>query len=300
MKSKCQAHTDSNTSTESMPTFSSTKPPSAVQCAALAAGMALDGQPLEPPRFHHVNWEVGRRFKASEDPDRTRKAWAPPSFTQRNPILQHEKMSVEELVLPCKPADSSFARIVRGALSEEDCAELIRAVNVKGFTPALLNIGPGIQQLRPEFRDGFRVIVDSPPLSAWLLEVLRPYLPGTMDGCKLQSLNERCRFLCYTPGQEFSDHFDACFTHPSTGASSYVTVQLYLHDVPQESGGATTFLFKAPGDDVPCQPGAGSVLIFTQDLLHKGSLLKSGLKYTFRTEAMYIGTPLREREGCGR
>lgn len=295
-----KAHTNSSTRTESMLTFNSTKPPSAAQCAELAADMALAGQPLEVPTFHHVNWKVGQYFKASQDPDRTCEAWTPPSFTQRNPMLQHERMSVDEIVLPCKPADSSFARIVRGALDEEDCAELIRAVNVKGFTPALLNVGRGMQQLRPDCRDGFRVIVDSPPLTAWLLEVLRPYLPGTMRGCKLHSLNERCRFLCYTPGQEFSEHFDACFTHPSTGASSYVTVQLYLHDVPQDSGGATTFLFDGPSGQVQCQPGAGSVLIFSQDLLHEGSLLKSGLKYTFRTEAMYIGTPLSERERRGR
>lgn len=38
----------------------------------------------------------------------------------------------------------------------------------QGFTPALLNIGRGEQKLLPSIRDGHRVIVDSPELSAWL------------------------------------------------------------------------------------------------------------------------------------
>jgi hypothetical protein len=229
---------------------------------------------------------VGQRFTAEDDPDRTAEPWQPPDFIQCDPAIRHAALSVEELVLPYKPSSESFARVVRGALSEEDCAAIIRAVNAKGFTPALLNIGGGMQELAPDDRDGFRVIVDSPPLTAWLLEVLRPHLPANFCGRHIVGLNERCRFLCYTPGQEFKEHFDARFTHPRTQASSYVTVQLYLHDVASESGGGTTFLF---GSDpqVKCQPGAGAVLIFSQDLLHEGSLLKDGLKYTFRTEAMY-------------
>lgn len=272
--------------------FTSTRPPSLEESLVLTAGLSLAGGPLEPPCFHHTDWEVGQRFRASDDPDRTSEAWKPPGFVTRDPRVQHAKMSVDELKLPQKPCPESFARIVRGALDEEDCAELISAVNAKGFTPALLNMGRGTQRLNPEARDGFRVIVDSEPLSSWLFEVLRPFLPEVVqdDGecCRLQGLNERCRFLCYTPGQKIGAHYDARFTHPRTMASSCVTVQLYLHDVPVESGGATTFVFNERGvPDLPCQPSAGSLLVFSQDLEHEGSCLRSGLKYTFRTEAMY-------------
>merc|ERR1711972_291829 len=95
------------------------------------------------------------------------------------------------------------------------------------------------------------------------------------------------------PGQEFQAHYDGCFIRPpgcpSSGDASKVTLQLYLHDVPKRSGGATTFLFD-DGTKLPCQPRAGSVLLFTQDdMLHEGSLVRSGLKYTMRTEAMYRG-----------
>ena len=59
--------------------------------------------------------------------------------------------------------------------------------------------------------------------------------------------------------------------------------------MPAANGGATTFLDDEQSSEgaVPCQPRAGSVLLFSQDLLHEGSRVNRGLKYTFRTEAMY-------------
>jgi len=270
--------------------FSSTRPLAAEEGAKFASGLSVAGRSLEPPQFHNVCWQVGQTFSAEDDPDRTIENWQAPNFISKDMTNQQANTSVEELELPWKPFPQSFARVVHNVLSEEDCAALIHAVNVKGFTPALLNVGGGCQQLAPGCRDGFRVTVDSEPLTAWLLEVLRPYLPESLsdgdEAVQLHSLNERCRFLCYTPGQTFAEHHDGRFTHPRTHAVSKVTIQLYLHDVPLENGGATTFLFRG-FPNVPCQPGAGSVLIFTQDLLHEGSLLSKGLKYTFRTEAMY-------------
>jgi len=184
---------------------------------------------------------------------------------------------------------SSFARVARHVLGQDECASLISAVNAKGFTPALLNIGRGMQRLVPGARDGHRVIVDSPELAAWLFQVLLPCLPPELeDGSRLVELNERCRFLCYTPGQQFPAHCDGVFErpedHPHSGDFSYVTVQLYLHDIPTAFGGATAFML--PGKPKH-QPEAGSVLLFSQDLVHEGCLVADGLKYTLRTEAMY-------------
>jgi len=197
------------------------------------------------------------------------------------------KTMVEDVKLPAEATRrGSFARVIHGVLDADDCNSLLRAINAKGFTPALLNIGGGKQQLAPEYRDGFRVIVDSVPLTSYILDVLRPYLPAQLGKSELVSLNDRCRFLCYTPGQEFPEHHDACYKDKK-GNFSTITVQIYLHDVPAEHGGATTFLFDDSDHRVECQPSMGSALIFTQDLLHEGSLLKRGLKYTFRTEAMY-------------
>ncbi|CAE7495121.1 axeA1 [Symbiodinium pilosum] len=200
-----------------------------------------------------------------------------------------------DIDLAVSESGATFARVVFGVLDEVDCADLLRCVNRKGFTPALLNIGNGRQRFEPDIRNGHRAIVDSKELSDYLLEVLRPHLPEVVDGGFLVDLNERCRVLCYTPGQEFGPHYDACFVRPrgspNAGDASMITVQLYLHDVPDSAGGATTFLpgerGVGPKEPLLCQPKAGSVLLFTQNLLHEGSLVTSGLKYTLRTEAMY-------------
>jgi len=246
----------------------------------------LAGTGLQPPRLHPVFWKKGHMFTVADDPDRMHMPWQPPSFIEAaDPKEQATKTTVQELTVK-----SGWARAVRGALTAQQCADLLQRMNAKGFTPALLNIGGGYQQLRTEIRDGHRVLVDSPEIADWLLEVLRPYVPEVIGEYRLVGLNERLRCLCYTPGQVFEEHVDGTyrrpFGHPQEGAKSFITVQVYLHDIPSENGGATTFY---PGTDaqVAHQPEAGSVLLFTQDLPHEGSLVRSGLKYTIRTEVMY-------------
>jgi len=262
-------------------------PPDQAAAEALAESMPpLAGGGLPPPHFHETGWRPGQKFAESDDPDRMPFPWAPPSFLdEADAAEQATQTTVQELAVPI-----GFARSVYGALNQEQCAELLSTINDKGFTPALLNIGRGMQQLDTHVRDGHRVIVDSPEVANWLLEVLRPHLPERLGRLKLVGLNERLRFLCYTPGQSFEEHQDGCYIrprgHPQEGDRSQITVQLYLHDVPEENGGGTTF-FPGKANQVAHQPVAGSVLLFTQNLPHEGSLVKAGLKYTVRTEVMY-------------
>mmetsp|Transcript_50807 Transcript_50807/g.128129 ORF Transcript_50807/g.128129 Transcript_50807/m.128129 type:complete len:314 (-) Transcript_50807:175-1116(-) len=280
--------------------FSSINPPTDKESGALAACMPLlAGRRLPPPSFYRTGWQANQSFTQEDDPDRTRLPWEAPEFVHQTDPASRE-IQVEDLPVASRSTGrSSFARVVRNALSQEDCAALISSVNAKGFTPALLNIGGGMQRLVPGARDGHRVIVDSPELADWLFQVLLPCLPAELeDGSRLVELNERCRFLCYTPGQQFPAHCDGMFErpkdHPHSGDFSYVTVQLYLHDVPASCGGATAFML--PGKPRH-QPEAGSILVFSQDLVHEGCLVEDGVKYTLRTEAMYA--PLGSRVHVG-
>lgn len=249
----------------------------------------LAGRPLPPPIFYRTGWRANQSFTAEEDPDRTRLPWVAPSFVREKDPAEQD-IRVEVLPVASKGTGlRSFACVARNVLSQDDCAALISSVNAKGFTAALLNMGGGLQTLIPGARDGHRVIVDSPELADWLFQVLRSVLPPELeDGSRLVELNERLRFLCYTPGQQFPPHCDGTFerpeNHPRSGDFSFVTVQLYLHDVPTSYGGATAFML--PGK-VRHQPEAGSVLVFSQDLVHEGCLVEDGVKYTLRTEAMY-------------
>ena len=290
-----------------------------LKSAAHAHGLSVAARPLQPPRFHIVDWHGGQVFTAAEDPDRTAMPWRQPAFlTEHDPVAQSKQTTVTELTprlagLAWTAADAatygkgpggfaaagpaSFARVVHNVLTPEQCGQLVESVNHKGFTPALLNIGRGNQKLVPHARDGHRIIVDSSPVAEWLFEVLRPHIPATLPshthlGGDAIGMNERCRFLCYTPGQEFAEHCDGAYFRPRghqrEGDVSRVTVQLYLHDVPEAHGGATTFLpDHGCGQPVPCQPVAGSCLLFTQDLYHEGSKVHTGIKYTMRTEVMY-------------
>ena len=104
-------------------------------------------------------------------------------------------------------------------------------------------------------------------------------------------LNERMRFLKYAPGHFFAPHQDLHFTRPPSagphaGETSHITVQLYLND--KFKGGTTRFLYGKRHYDV--KPKTGSVLLFDHDLLHEGSKVVGGIKYSVRTDVMF--TPL--------
>ena len=66
--------------------------------------------------------------------------------------------------------------------------------NILGFTPALLTIGSGHQQLSKSSRDGHRAIVDSPELTGYLFEVIKPHLPSTItsNGSKINPAANVC------------------------------------------------------------------------------------------------------------
>lgn len=87
---------------------------------------------------------------------------------------------------------------------------------------------------------------------------------------------------------------------------SYVTIHLYLTDVPEGNGGETTFttedmtygrhVKKNQGrgaerereiQRLSVRPVTGRVLIFEHHLPHEGSTLLKGVKYTVRTDVMY-------------
>merc|ERR1719469_1706455 len=104
-------------------------PPTPCESAALAAGLTLAAQPLEPPRFHPVDWHELQRFTMADDPDRTALPWRAPDFVRSAPGPRLAEVQVQELKLPQKPSPTSFARVLRNVLSEKDCASLIAAVN---------------------------------------------------------------------------------------------------------------------------------------------------------------------------
>ena len=98
--------------------------------------------------------------------------------------------------------------------------------------------------------------------------------------------NERLRLLRYDGGEYFAPHRDGTYVREDGGDRSFVTVLIYLNQ--GFEGGETTFLHCRDFDKkVPYVPETGSVLLFQHDILHEGSLLRSGTKYIIRTDVMY-------------
>lgn len=274
---------------------------------ALVEGMFRGkGKDCPAPNLIDMGWKEGQKFSAEADPDRTLQPFEPPPFLARaaggrnaeDGNGEDEGISADapELVitpiqLPWRNGEEYFACSVDNVLSASQCQQVISMANTKGFTPALLNVGYGRQMMSPGVRDGWRCIVDFPEFADFLLRRLRTVLPAVWHHeYHLRDINERLRILFYTPGQEFEAHCDGCYPrprgHPRQGDRSMITIQLYLNDVPAECGGATTFLGPR-GEKLPYCPRVGSVLLFSQNLLHEGSKLLKGGKYTLRTEAMY-------------
>lgn len=241
-------------------------------------------------RLLDMGWQPLRTFREEHDPDRTTVPTPLPEFLSTK-APSSQPIQVKPVVLPYLKPSEYFAVVVKNIFTPEECQQLINVTNSKGYSPALLNVGRGLQQFVPDMRDGWRCIIDSEDFAKYLFGILQPVLPPTFGnaGHQLSGLNERLRFLYYLPGQAFEAHYDGSYRrppdHPKAGEASKITVQLYLNDIPVENGGATAFI--SSRHRIPCQPQAGSALLFSQNLLHEGALVEKGYKYTMRTEAMY-------------
>ena len=99
-----------------------------------------------------------------------------------------------------------FAAVVHNVFTPDECKDLVNLTNSKGYTPALLNKGAGMQSYEPDYRFGWRCIIDCSHLADYMLEVLRPVLPDVFGPNEIVDVNERCRFLFYEEGQEFAPH----------------------------------------------------------------------------------------------
>jgi len=146
----------------------------------------------------------------------------------------------------------------------------------------------------PGYRDGHRVMIDDKEFSNILLQRISNFLPkkfGHGDGGKEWSLlevNERLRFLRYGPKDQFKAHRDGSYVRRMGKCETLITLQIYLNE--EFEGGATTFLkgaFNVFEARVPVKPESGMILVFQHDILHEGSIVTEGTKYTIRTDVLY-------------
>mmetsp|Transcript_29103 Transcript_29103/g.40237 ORF Transcript_29103/g.40237 Transcript_29103/m.40237 type:complete len:227 (+) Transcript_29103:117-797(+) len=187
--------------------------------------------------------------------------------------------------------DKFLALVVDNVFSKEECEMIIKTTEERGFSKALVNVGGGRQVLMDDYRSSDRCMSDDKEFAEHLFERLKDFIPAVFSRKEVAGLNERMRFLRYGPGGFFAQHHDGCYVRPGGEERSYVTIQLYLNDRTNLKGGETTFfhVYKdgKAASSVPVTPKPGRVLIFQHNMLHEGSLVAEGPKYTLRTDVMY-------------
>lgn len=250
----------------------------------------------------------------------------PPSDAQ--PTTTH-RINFAQTALPEYAA--CHATILDNVLSPTECTTLLHLAEASvrdedkssspdGWQPALLNVGRGFEAFVPRVRNGDRIVWDSraiadrlwarivavapPALTAELHVYREPGFRGMSTSVwEVHSLNERLRFLRYSPGQYFRAHCDGEYRPEVEEEGGVVlctkfTVHLYLNDSRKEAvegseleleGGATSFLSeKDDVSKVDVDPKAGRVLIFQhKQLCHCGAEVTAGTKYTLRTDIVY-------------
>jgi hypothetical protein len=116
-------------------------------------------------------------------------------------------------------------------------------------------------------------------------------LPYISEGGVLSSINERFRILKYVKGNKFKDHCDGLFprTLDDKWERSVFTLHLYLNE--GSDGGETIFYHPThfgKEKQFKCVPKKGRIAVFRQyQFEHCGAQVKSGTKYTVRTDIMY-------------
>lgn len=185
---------------------------------------------------------------------------------------------------PIHGKNDRLAFILENVLTAEECQNLIALSEKAGYSIALIHSGNDAAPA-PGYRDGDRVMIDDKEFVKILASRIQSYLPRKLDNKSFLEINERLRFLRYAAGGQFKAHFDASYVRPDYTARTLITLQIYLNE--GFVGGETTFLNSNRKVRVPVVPKPGMILVFEHDLYHEGSLVKSGVKYTIRTDVLY-------------
>ncbi|PAA46473.1 hypothetical protein BOX15_Mlig003838g4 [Macrostomum lignano] len=187
-----------------------------------------------------------------------------------------------------------LAFVLHNVLNKYECAAVIRAAEGVGFKPATVRTGFKTMEYQPDFRVGDNSYLTDVDIRETIFQRIRPHLPPKFGFGKLVGLNERMTVLRYGPGGFFGEHRDGTYITADDSAISFITVQLYLNE--GFEGGETTFfpdgLMRAgdkPEDRrrVAMMPRTGSAVIFEHKILHEGSLVQSGVKFTLRADVLY-------------
>ncbi|KAF9944523.1 hypothetical protein BGZ72_002313 [Mortierella alpina] len=206
-------------------------------------------------------------------------------------------LDVKPLVLPSRQHRDFVAFTLQDILTPQECQSLIERSEQIGYEIALVNAGQDQAGIHaPGYRDSLRALIDDPLTAAELWARVKHHVPAVYQNRPVVGMNERLRFLKYSPGDQFQPHMDGEYRRrDGSGQVTMLTIQFYLNEGCE--GGATTFLDEnyfwktedeqAKGQKLPVECKVGQALIFQHDLVHEGSKVLEGVKYVIRSDILY-------------
>ena len=235
-------------------------------------------------------------------------------YTTIKPILQESAPSSK-----CRHDVTNVpgAFVIEDLLSMEECQAIIRQGEAVGFSPDCAIAGSATQQASI-LAHNFYYFADDHTLDQIYSRAL-PYLPQTIEGCRVRGINARFRVYRYVPGAVYRPHIDGSwprsgldlarpegtqylYNDTRDGAQlSRLTFLIYLNDDFEE--GYTTFFLPCQDSEklkgVRVEPRIGSVLVFPHGesigaLLHEGSAVTKGAKYVIRTDVLYDKSEIKK------
>lgn len=186
-----------------------------------------------------------------------------------------------------------FFRVIHGVLSPEECAQIIRMAENKGFEKAALYTDHTGHDHFSDTRKSQRCIIDSFGFAEELWRRVKAVVPTVWHTASqtVVGINERLRILKYHPGDEFKMHSDGAYTAPNSDTSK-ITILVYLNE--GYEGGFTHY--SSYEGMIAVVPRVGSVVLQDQALGHYVPPLQKGVKYALRTEVMYRPVPREPSE----
>jgi Rps23 Pro-64 3,4-dihydroxylase Tpa1-like proline 4-hydroxylase len=196
------------------------------------------------------------------------------------------------------PGDENKGKIaftIENFLSEKECNEILELIKFKKFQKA--TIGDNKKSVETDTRNNSRTFIEDHKFSEKLWNKFKSIeiIPKTMTNgvFKLSGLYKHTLFYKYNEGEYFKEHFDG--DRKDLNKKSFFTVLIYLNE--DFEGGETTFIhhkrimkknkLKEELVLTPIKPKKGQLLVFRHNILHEGSILKSGEKIVLRSDIMY-------------
>ncbi|KAI8822108.1 uncharacterized protein EV422DRAFT_505609 [Fimicolochytrium jonesii] len=217
--------------------------------------------------------------------------------TWPQPATQPRVASVNLLETLGLSTPDRYLIIIDDLLSDAQCTDLVAYAESLHFSsPPANKFGVFVSNIL--IRSDSSVMTGDIHKITWLWNEISPYVPpqlpggATGDALQVRGLNPQLRFNKYTPSQSFAAHADAPFTiHRLDGTlQSKLTLMIYL-GTDNMTGGATRFLNAETMKHFDVEPRKGRALIFSQDLVHAGLVVKEGIKYAVRADIMYFEKP---------